>query len=270
MKKTKINLKNVATIVVCFAVSMMLIFMSCEKENSKKTGPGKVALKGIKFNKSEIYIPVGDTYILELMPVPTNASLPVCNYFSDDKDIATVNSYGKVTAISAGETTITATTNNGKFAAECTVIVTKSGGGDELTYRDPYLKFGGTKSAVKNYETRDLFQEDENNLDYDGENDDVYFVLYHFEENKLLRVYVVFNQSSNIETRAKNFLSKKYIYKGMVNGEHNFQSSDGKIQVILFDDEEYGWSVYYGENSSKSGTKTMKKHFIPNNIKRKY
>jgi len=229
-------------------------------------GGGNDELKGIAFNTMEITIKEGESYNLTLMPVPSTAKLPKCNFSSDDKNIATVNSTGKVTAVSAGETIIRATTEDGKFWAGCAVIVTDDGGGGggggegDFTYKDPYLKFGDNMDAVKNYETRTLEEEDDVELWYKGENSDVKYVNYYFEYNQLLEVYVLLNQSSNIETRAKSFLSKKYKYIGKdENGFHIFLTSDEKMVVVLYYYDGYGWNIAYGENTGEKSAKMNKR-----------
>ena len=272
MKKNRINLKNVAMLIACFAVSIMLVFTGCKKDDDKKPGPppdpgggGNTSLTGIKFEKAEVSVKKGSTLNLVLLPVPSNATLPKCSYESDDEDIATVNSTGKVTAVAVGETVITATTNDGKFTAECTIKVTTNGGGGEgdLTYRDPYLKFGSAQSAVKSYETRELYNENEEELAYHGENADVKSVYYGFESKKLFYVVIILSESSNIETRAKTFLSNKYDYQGLNDyNEHVFLSKDGKTIIYLYyyDGEDMKcWVVDYEDNSAKKGTRAIKK-----------
>ena len=241
------------------------------KLNKVEGGGGEETLTGIKFDKLEISLKVGATANLTLLPLPAAATLPKCNFSSDDETIATVNSTGKVTAVAVGETTITAVTNDGKFSAECTVKVTDNGGGGDDLYRDPYLNFGGSITAVKNYETRELFYEDDEMLFFVGENADVDDVGYYFADNMLLYILVALNESSDIETRAKNFLSKKYVYLGTYNGEHYFSTSDGTIGISLFNDEEYGlgWCVDYWDNTTEAkAAKKMKKYSIQNLVKR--
>ena len=239
-------------------------------------GGGGDDLTGIKFDKSVIEIKVGATSNLTLKPIPSTATLPSCTYSSEDDGIATVNSTGKVTAVAVGETVISAETNDGRFSAECTVKVTDNGGGGEggnLTYKDPYLKFGDNQDAVKNYETRVKNDEGEDEgwyfIEYKGENADVKKLYYWFDEdNKLQEVDIELNSTPNMETRAKEFLSKKYTYKGLNEyGEHSFLSSDEKMEVCLFE-YEGSWYIWYGENSSKKSGTIHKRKSFPGPIKK--
>ena len=131
MKNLSKNLKHVAMIIACFAVCMMLAMTGCKKDDNN--GGGDAPLTGIKFDKKSVTIKVGESATLKLVPIPSDATLPKCDFESDDESIATVNSSGKVTAKAEGETTITATTKDGKFNAECTVKVTQNGGGGGVT-----------------------------------------------------------------------------------------------------------------------------------------
>jgi len=252
--------------VACFA-------MSCKKDNV--TSSDDISVKGIEFEDDEITLYEGATYDLELMAIPTNADLPKCNFTSDDKSVATVSkTSGKVTAVSKGEAIITATTSDGRYSAEC--YVTVLGGGDppppppppppgDGVYREPYLKFGASVSTVKSYETRGLAGEDSDGgydfLMYFGENNDVFAVFYEFENGKLFWDGVCLNETSNIEKRVMDFLSKSYQYMEEENGFHYFISSDQKIFVVFYyyyyeEYQEGHWYVEYIDTSvlGKSAT----------------
>jgi hypothetical protein len=104
-------------------------------------------------------------------------------------------------------------------------------------YREPCLKWGATKSVIKQYETRELVDEDDDYLEYDGENKDVAAVVYPLDDkdNLLHRAIVLFNNTSNIEERVMDFLKEKYDYKGKDDeGDDYLESSDGKTRVYLY------------------------------------
>ena len=58
---------------------------------------------------------------------PENATNKSVTWSSEDESIATVNSYGQVTANAVGSTTITVTTEDGNYKANCLVKVTTDG-----------------------------------------------------------------------------------------------------------------------------------------------
>ena len=173
---------------IIFSIFLAFCMITCQKDQLKKN----------RFEEDEIILSIGEKYTPVLVTVPSKANLPDCSYSSDDKIVATVNkSTGEITAKAVGEAVITAKTTDGKFFADCLVTVI-SGGDESGLYKEPYLTFGANKTAVKNYETRKLAGEEANLLAFDGENNDVLGVIYTFESNKMVYVYVFFNNTTHI------------------------------------------------------------------------
>ncbi len=77
--------------------------------------------KSILFSKESIQLHVGNTIQLEATVQPENASDKNVEWSSSDETIATVDAEGNVTAISLGETTITA--RCGEVTASCRISV---------------------------------------------------------------------------------------------------------------------------------------------------
>lgn len=77
---------------------------------------------GISLDKSELTILAGASDQLVATVKPTDADQTV-TWSSSDDSVAIVNDNGIVTAVSAGSATITATTEDGRFAATCKVTV---------------------------------------------------------------------------------------------------------------------------------------------------
>ena len=84
------------------------------------------ALKGIEFTAAKVEVKVGATQALEIAYTPSYASNKNVTFSSSDASVATVDASGTVTAIKEGETTITATSEEGGFTATCVVAVTSS------------------------------------------------------------------------------------------------------------------------------------------------
>lgn len=78
---------------------------------------------GVSLNKTELHLNPGITETLVATVTPNNATNKNIVWSSGNENIATV-SEGVVTAVSAGATTITATTEDGGFSASCAVTVT--------------------------------------------------------------------------------------------------------------------------------------------------
>lgn len=81
-----------------------------------------VAVSSVKLDKSSQTIYVGDETQLKATVSPANATNPDVVWTSSKPAVATVDDNGKVKAVSAGSTTITAKSNNGKTGT-CSVTV---------------------------------------------------------------------------------------------------------------------------------------------------
>ena len=86
----------------------------------------------ISLDKTELTLEEGDSETLTYTLLPEGAEADV-KWHSNDETVVTVDSNGKVLAVSPGATKITATTDNGK-SAECQVTVTKK---EDLPPVDP-------------------------------------------------------------------------------------------------------------------------------------
>lgn len=83
----------------------------------------KVAVTGVKLDKTEHTLAVGGTVTLVATVTPEGATNKKVSWKSDKTDIATVDENGKVTAVKAGVAKITVTTEDGKKTATCTITV---------------------------------------------------------------------------------------------------------------------------------------------------
>ena len=85
-----------------------------------------VPVTGVSLNKNSLSLTVGGKDTLIATVAPTNASNQKVNWSSSNDKIASVDSNGNVTAVAQGSATITATTEDGKKTATCSVTVTAS------------------------------------------------------------------------------------------------------------------------------------------------
>ena len=83
----------------------------------------EVKVTGVKLNKTATSIFVGDSETLTATITPENATNQKVTWKSSDAAVATVDAAGKVTAVKAGEATITVTTDDGGKTATCKVTV---------------------------------------------------------------------------------------------------------------------------------------------------
>lgn len=125
----------------------------------KGTKPTEVSVTSVSLNKSTLDIKVGETATLTATINPTNATNKNVTWESNNTQIATVDTAGKVTAIKEGTAKITVKTKDGNYTATCIVTVSKN---DGIVWTDPsnikftvtedfYLKVTGLKEDGKYY-----------------------------------------------------------------------------------------------------------------------
>ena len=81
-----------------------------------------VAVTGVTLDKSEATLQIGGTVTLTATVVPANADNKSVNWTSSDNNVATVAN-GVVTAVAAGNATITVKTVDGNYTATCAITV---------------------------------------------------------------------------------------------------------------------------------------------------
>lgn len=82
-----------------------------------------IHVTGISLNYEKKTLAIGEQLQLEATVKPSNASDKTIKWISDNEEVATVTSDGQVTALSEGETVITAISNDGNKTASCQLKV---------------------------------------------------------------------------------------------------------------------------------------------------
>ena len=82
-------------------------------------------ISDISLSNTSIELAEGDQFTLTATITPENATNKNTSWTSSNTEVATVNNYGKVTAINVGTATITVTTEDGNKTATCKVKVTE-------------------------------------------------------------------------------------------------------------------------------------------------
>ncbi len=82
-----------------------------------------IRVTGVYLDKTSVTMEEGDVEYLEATVRPSNAANQNITWKSSNTSVATVSASGKVTAKSPGRTTITVTTEDGKYTATCAVEV---------------------------------------------------------------------------------------------------------------------------------------------------
>lgn len=110
--------------------------------------PERVRVTGIHFNESFLAIPMGGKSALTPVVEPADATVRTLLWSSADERVAVVSRTGIVTAISVGETTITATTLDGNYTAVMTIQVTAAAQKGDIN-RDGYIDSGDALLALR-------------------------------------------------------------------------------------------------------------------------
>ena len=99
-------------------------YKSASVEVSVTATPAVIHVESISLNKTELEMVTGDRENLSATVLPSDADDKSVTWTSSDESIATVSKSGKVSAISAGKVTITATTVDGGLTASCVINIT--------------------------------------------------------------------------------------------------------------------------------------------------
>lgn len=99
----------------------------------------------IVLNKTEGVLTVGNSVTVTATVTPDNATNTTVNWTSSDEKVATVDSNGKVTAVAAGNATITATSeSDGDVSADYALTVNKAAG----KQNKPATNYSGTTGSA--------------------------------------------------------------------------------------------------------------------------
>ncbi|WP_418919868.1 Ig-like domain-containing protein, partial [Alistipes putredinis] len=124
-------------------------------EDGAKTATCKVTVKaatvavtGVTLNKSALTLIAGASETLTATVAPANATNKKVTWKSSNAAVATVDAAGKVTAVKAGEATITVTTEDGAKTAACKVTVTMPVSGVTLNKTALTLNIGANETLT--------------------------------------------------------------------------------------------------------------------------
>ena len=92
-------------------------------DNTKPGGDTKIAVTGVTLDQDALTVNRGETAALTATVLPVNATNQKLTWQTGDSTVATVKN-GTVTGVGEGKTTVTVTTQDGGYTAQCTVTVT--------------------------------------------------------------------------------------------------------------------------------------------------
>ncbi len=110
-------MKKVLSLVLCFII-VFTFGISAFALTS-------VGIKSLTLNKSSITLKAGDSYTLQVKYTPVNTTQKLLKFSTSNKNVASIDSKGVISAVRAGKATITVTSaNNDIIASTCSVTVT--------------------------------------------------------------------------------------------------------------------------------------------------
>ena len=86
-----------------------------------------VPAEGMDLSKGKLSLKTGDSFTLQAEMDPSDTTNTLVYWFTEDENIATVDENGTVTAVSPGNVTIYAISDDGNYYSSCTVEVTDNG-----------------------------------------------------------------------------------------------------------------------------------------------
>lgn len=90
------------------------------------SAPQEIHVTSVSLNTNNIELTVGDKEKLDTTVLPKNATNKTVAYSSSNNSVASVDSYGQITANAVGNATITVTTNDGGYTATCLVTISET------------------------------------------------------------------------------------------------------------------------------------------------
>ena len=119
----KVTAKKAGSAVITVTTENGSKTASCKVTVKAEEKPEVVKVQSVSLNKNNVELKVGGTENLVATVNPSNAANKNVTFSSDNKDVATVDMSGKVTARKAGSAVITVTSEDGNKTASCKVTV---------------------------------------------------------------------------------------------------------------------------------------------------
>jgi hypothetical protein len=203
-------------------------FYSCEKD-----------LKSIHLDRSEITMHYNDTTQLIVTFSPSDADVqPVFIWSSDNLDVVTVDDTGFLKGVRIGETNVVVKTLDEKFQDSCKVFIEPISN----LYLEPIYELGTSVSYIKSKVLRELLVENPNVLIYKGYTDNVTYVMYVFESDKLTSATVLLKEG--LMAQATTFLSERYEFHETLNGVTYYRVNQSVLAGLGYDPK-IGLTVTY-------------------------
>lgn len=116
-------MKNI--ILMLIQLTLITSMSGCGSGDNSSEEADNIAVSGITISLSTTTLDVNTTVMINAVVTPNDATNQDVNWASDNTSVATVDSSGLLTTISAGNAVITATTSDGSFTNDISINVTE-------------------------------------------------------------------------------------------------------------------------------------------------
>lgn len=206
---------------------------------------------GISIDQTEIYMPVGDNFKINAYIEPEDANNPNIIYKSDNEDIASINESGIITAVTEGETIISAISEeNESIKSTCKLIVVRKMEDSEIHF-DSSLNLDSLEVSGIKYDENtvaDIKQKITTDLELEIVN----------SQNQVLNDTDIVGTGSKILVKENGNILRVYniIIYGDVNGDGKINSVDLLVlQRHILEIEEINGVYKKAGNVRKDGKK---------------
>jgi len=141
--KNAIKLFGLIAITAVIGFSMSACSINLGDDGGNNNGGG-TAVTNVTLSQTSLSLAVGSSATLTATVDPSNAANKTVTWSSSNANVAAVNN-GLVTALAAGNATITVTTADGGKTATCAVTVTNGGDGNTFTSVDAMTTWLGNR-----------------------------------------------------------------------------------------------------------------------------
>lgn len=217
-------MKSIVFILFC---TVSVTFSSCKKEEEERYFYIKEKVITLKYNSEEqILVMQNDT-----------SALPT--FECSDPEVAIVSADGTVTGKLNGTASIYVRSQDGMFTDTCTVNVFPTA----FYFREPLLKFGCTKKAVKDYEIRRFYKDVSSILVFYPDHATLRYVAYAFDGEQMVQPAMFLVNATWGLYNAMTLLKERYNYMGYRDDCHVYYR--GKIGVVIRNDRGLGQYMLY-------------------------
>lgn len=222
------KIKNCA--IKLIGITYMLLVIACGKDTKK---PEAI------LNSTNVALKHKETFQFEVTRGNEQVPFSTLTSSSSDDFVGSLSSSGLFTANSIGETTIKIVGEGISLSAKVTVEPIYN------LYREPSLNFSHSKAQIKSYETRSLDGETAGALLYKGENNNLDYVMYIFENGVLNGAAVLFPPRSSLVEQVTAFYNERYNYLGQTSGRLVFDTPKSSVMVVIGVDSDLGFNAMY-------------------------